>query len=162
MSGFYLDANFLTLQFRHPAPQGPGSHLESWLDEVAERIAGERSVISALVMDETVYRLILGWLRDEGEADPLSAYRRNSRAVMKRFGKRLRNVWEAMESLRLDKLYRLIAPEQFLGSELDVPSNLAEQGWRDIAARMERDGSSSTIGMPVLSVRTSLAYLQEP
>jgi hypothetical protein len=55
-----------------------------------------------------------------------------------------------------------LTSEQLLDREPDVASNLTEQRRRDILALVERNRSSSTVGMPVLPVRSSLTRLNEP
>ena len=65
--------------------------------------SGDRSgVISALVLDELAYRLILAWLRDDGDPDPLSTYRADAGAVMKAMRRRLTAAWRAVDSLALE------------------------------------------------------------
>lgn len=59
-------------------------------------------VISALVIDELAYRLILAWLRDDGDGDPLSTYRTDARTVMRAMRRRLAATWRAVDSLSLE------------------------------------------------------------
>lgn len=59
-------------------------------------------VISGLVIDELAYRLILAWLRDDGNADPLSTYRANAPAVTHEMRRRLAKTWRAVDSLSLE------------------------------------------------------------
>jgi predicted nucleic acid-binding protein len=59
-------------------------------------------VISGLVIDELAYRLILAWLRDDGESYPLSTYRTDARAVMHAMRRRLATTWRAVDSLSLE------------------------------------------------------------
>ncbi len=77
LSRCYLDTNFLYahLRSRRGATVGPTA---SWRALVTAEMA-DGAVISALMLDELAYRLVLAWLRDDGERDPLSAYRRRPR-----------------------------------------------------------------------------------
>lgn len=59
-------------------------------------------MISGLVLDELAYRLILAWLRDDGEADPLSAYRSDPGSTMRAMKRRLAATWRAVDSLSLE------------------------------------------------------------
>lgn len=59
-------------------------------------------VISGLVIDEIAYRLILAWLRDDGDGDPLSTYRADAQAVMHTMRRRLATTWRAVDSLSLE------------------------------------------------------------
>lgn len=59
-------------------------------------------VISALVLDELAYRLVLAWLRDDGHADPLSTYRADARKAMRATRRRLTATWHAVDSLGLE------------------------------------------------------------
>ena len=62
----------------------------------------DAGVISALVLDELAYRLVLAWLRDDGDGDPLTTYRANPRAVMQAVRSRLTSAWRAVDSLALE------------------------------------------------------------
>ena len=59
-------------------------------------------VISALVLDELAYRLVLAWLRDDGDRDPLSTYRADAGAAMRSARRRLTATWRALDSLSLE------------------------------------------------------------
>lgn len=59
-------------------------------------------VISALVLDELAYRLVLAWLRDDGDGDPLSTYRADAAAAMRSARRRLKATWRAVDSLSLE------------------------------------------------------------
>jgi predicted nucleic acid-binding protein len=59
-------------------------------------------VISGLVIDELACRLILAWLRDDGDGDPLSTYRADAQAVMHTMRRRLATTWRAVDSLSLE------------------------------------------------------------
>jgi predicted nucleic acid-binding protein len=59
-------------------------------------------VISGLVFDELAYRLVLAWLRDDGDSDPLSTYREDAGSTMKAVRRRLTAAWRAVDSLSLE------------------------------------------------------------
>ena len=59
-------------------------------------------MISGLVLDELAYRLVLGWLRDDGDDDPLSTYRADPGAAMRAMRRRLAAAWRAVDSLSLE------------------------------------------------------------
>lgn len=59
-------------------------------------------MISALVLDELAYRLILAWLREDGVADPLTKYRTEPHATMRAVRRRLIKTWTAVDSLALE------------------------------------------------------------
>jgi predicted nucleic acid-binding protein len=59
-------------------------------------------VISGLVLDELAYRLVLAWLRDDGDDDPLSTYRTDTRKAMRAARRRLTAAWRAVDSLALE------------------------------------------------------------
>ncbi len=99
MSRCYLDTNFLYahLRSKRGGVLGP---VEEWRAQVLEEM--EVGVISALVIDELAHRLLLAWLRDDGEADPLSAYRADAAAAMRGARRRLGAAWRAIDSLGLE------------------------------------------------------------
>ena len=100
MSRCYLDTNFLYAHLRSgrrtPRP------VAAWRARVVSEITDSAGVISALVLDELAYRLVLAWLRDDGDSDPLSAYRRDTRNVMRAVRSRLSMTWDAIDSLSLE------------------------------------------------------------
>lgn len=100
MSRCYLDTNFVYahLRSRRGGTLGP---VEAWRTRVLSEMDGD-GVISALVIDELAYRLILAWLRDDGDSDPLSTYRADARAVMRPMRRRLATTWRAVDSLSLE------------------------------------------------------------
>lgn len=100
MSRCYLDTNFLYahLRSRRGRTLGP---VEAWRARVLEEIDGGTGVISALVLDELAYRLVLAWLRDDGDADPLTTYRASPRDAMRAARRRLAATWRAVDSLGL-------------------------------------------------------------
>lgn len=59
-------------------------------------------VISGLVVDELAYRLVLAWLRDDGDSNPLSTYRADARKAMRAARRRLTATWRAVDSLSLE------------------------------------------------------------
>lgn len=60
-------------------------------------------VISGLVLDELAYRLVLAWLRDDGDSDPLSTFRADPRKAMQTARRRLTATWHAIDSLSLEQ-----------------------------------------------------------
>lgn len=65
-------------------------------------LAGDTAVISALVIDELLYRMLLAWLSDDGNPDPLPAYRRNRALITKTMRPRLTRLWKALDRLNLE------------------------------------------------------------
>ncbi len=100
MSRCYLDTNFIYahLRSKRGGTLGP---VEAWRARVLNEMNGD-GVISALVVDELAYRLILAWLRDDGDGDPLTTYRTDARTVMQAMRKRLAATWRAVDSLSLE------------------------------------------------------------
>ncbi len=99
MSRCYLDTNFL---YAHLRSRAGTDAVEVWRHAVSTQVATDGGVISALVLDELAYRLILAWLRDDGVADPLSSYRAAPQATMRAVRERLAATWQAVESLSLE------------------------------------------------------------
>lgn len=97
MTRCYLDTNFLYLHFDPIGRTDPG--FGHWRAEVVEEKGEDHLVISALVIDELAYRLIIAWFRQDGERDPLSAYRADSAGAMRRMQGRLRRVWSAVDTI---------------------------------------------------------------
>jgi predicted nucleic acid-binding protein len=100
LSRCYLDTNFLYahLRSKRGAALGP---VEAWRTRVL-RETDDGGVISGLVLDELAYRLVLAWLRDDGDSDPLSTYRSDARSVMRTVRRRLTAAWRAVDSLTLE------------------------------------------------------------
>jgi predicted nucleic acid-binding protein len=100
LSRCYLDTNFIYahLRSKRGGTLGP---VEVWRARVLDEMDGD-GVISALVIDELAYRLILAWLRDDGDGDPLSTYRADARTVMQAMRRRLATTWKAVDSLSLE------------------------------------------------------------
>jgi predicted nucleic acid-binding protein len=101
VSRCYLDTNFLYTHLRSKPSSAPDP-IETWRRSVLAELASDGGVISALVLDELAYRLILAWLRDDGVEDPLSRYRAEPQATMRTMARRLTATWRAVESLSLE------------------------------------------------------------
>lgn len=101
MSRCYLDTNFLYVHLRSNANAAP-SPVEDWRSTVLAQVTTDGGVISALVLDELAYRLILAWLREDGVTDPLSAYRAQPQKTMRAVRRRLASTWQAVDSLALE------------------------------------------------------------
>lgn len=99
MSRCYLDTNFLYAHLRSKRGGVPGP-VEGWRARVLDE--ADAGVLSGLVFDELAYRLVLAWLRDDGEPDPLSAYRADAGAAMRAARRRLGAAWRAIDSLGLE------------------------------------------------------------
>lgn len=57
---------------------------------------------SAASSSTSAYRLVLAWLRDDGDGDPLSTYRADARKAMQASRRRLAAAWRAVDSLSLE------------------------------------------------------------
>ncbi len=101
MSRCYLDTNFLYTHLRSK-PSSATDPIETWRQLVLAELTNDGGVISALVLDELAYRLILAWLRDDGVEDPLSRYRAEPQLTMRTVARRLTATWRAVESLSLE------------------------------------------------------------
>jgi predicted nucleic acid-binding protein len=101
LSRCYLDTNFIYAHLRSERGRTLGP-VEDWRARVLDEIGDGAGVISALVLDELAYRLVLAWLRDDGDGDPLSTYRVNSRETMRAMRRRLTAAWGAVDSLGLE------------------------------------------------------------
>ena len=66
---------------------------------VDQELGSDSGVISGLVLDELAYRSVLAWLRDAGDKDPISTFRRSTSVVMRRMRIRLDRVWTAIDAL---------------------------------------------------------------
>ncbi len=100
MSRCYLDTNFIYAHLRSKRG-GTLGQVEAWRARVLNEMDGD-GVISGLVIDELAYRLILAWRRDDGDGDPLSTYRTDSREVMQAMRRRLATTWRAVDALSLE------------------------------------------------------------
>ncbi len=101
MSRCYLDTNFIYAHLRAKRDTTL-EQVESWRTRVLSEIDQASGVVSGLVMDEVAYRLILAWLRDDGDADPHSSYRADARKAMRATRRRLRATWRSIDSLALE------------------------------------------------------------
>lgn len=101
MSRCYLDTNFLYahLRAKRGATLGP---VEAWRARALSEMQDGGGVISGLVFDELAYRLVLAWLRDDGDDDPLSTYRAEPRKAMQASRRRLAATWRAVDALPLE------------------------------------------------------------
>jgi predicted nucleic acid-binding protein len=101
LSRCYLDTNFIYVHLRSKrgATLGP---IETWRTRVLSEMDDGGGVISAHVLDELAYRLVLAWLRDGGDSDPLSTYRADPRSAMRAARRRLTAAWRAVDSLSLE------------------------------------------------------------
>ena len=135
MSRCYRDTNFVYahLRSKRGGTLGP---VEAWRTRVLSEMEGD-GVISALVIDELAYRLILAWLRDDGDSDPLSTYRADARAVMHAMRRRLATTWRAVDSLSLELQpteYSVIARAKSLMSRPGLPPRDAFHAAHALAA----------------------------
>jgi predicted nucleic acid-binding protein len=101
LSRCYLDTSFIYahLRAKRGATLGP---VEAWRARVLGEMDNGGGVISGLVLDELAYRLVLAWLRDDGDDDPLSTYRADARKAMRAARRRLTATWRAVDSLALE------------------------------------------------------------
>lgn len=101
MSRYYLDTNFVYAHLRTPSSTA-SKQIERWRESVATQVETDGGVISALVLDELAYRLILAWLRDDGVEDPLTRYRAEPQSTMRAMRERLTATWRALDVLALE------------------------------------------------------------
>jgi predicted nucleic acid-binding protein len=101
LSRCYLDTNFVYAHLRSKR-RGALGPVEAWRARVLGQMDSGGGVISGLVLDELAYRLILAWLRDDGDSDPLSTYRANAGSAMRAVRRRLTAAWRAVDSLPLE------------------------------------------------------------
>jgi predicted nucleic acid-binding protein len=101
LSRCYLDTNFIYahLRSKRGAALGP---VETWRARVLNELDSGGGVISGLILDELAYRLVLAWLRDDGDSDPLSTYRADAGSAMRAVRRRLTAAWRAVDSLSLE------------------------------------------------------------
>jgi len=100
LSRCYLDTNFLYVHLRSRA--SAATPIEEWRRSVVSHVAADGGVISALVLDELAYRLILAWLREDGVTDPLANYRAEPQTTMRAVRRRLTRTWRAVDALALE------------------------------------------------------------
>lgn len=101
MSRGYLDANYLYAHLRQPRGT-PDPRVTEWRQRVLNETKGHGAVISALVIDELLYRMFLAWLGDDGHRDPLSFYRKNPAEVARSMSVRVEVLWNALDALHLE------------------------------------------------------------
>ena len=101
MSRGYLDANYLYVHLRQPR-RAPDPRVAEWRRRLLAELGDDAAVISGLVLDELLYRMILAWLGDDGDPDPLSTYRRDAAQVAKSMKPRLTRMWKAIDRLNLE------------------------------------------------------------
>lgn len=101
MTRCYVDTNFVYAHLRDPG-RSSGAAVRDWRDRVLDEMADDSGVISALVIDELAYRLVLAWLADDGVRDPLSTYRRQPAHAMRMVRSRLEDVWSSIDGLGLE------------------------------------------------------------
>jgi predicted nucleic acid-binding protein len=101
VSRCYLDANYLYVHLRQPR-RAPDPRVVDWRRRLVAELAGDPAVISALVIDELLYRMLLAWLGDDGNPDPLSTYRRDPGAITRTMRPRLTRLWKALDRLTLE------------------------------------------------------------
>lgn len=101
MSRCYLDTNFIYahLRAKRGGTLGP---VEAWRVRVLSEMDDGGGVISALVLDELAYRLVLAWLRDDGDDDPLSTFRKDTEVAMRSVRSRLASTWRSVDFLALE------------------------------------------------------------
>ena len=98
MTRCYIDTNFLFAYSRR-ASQDPDQRLDRWRRLVDQELGADPGVISGLVLDELAYRAVLAWLRDAGDTDPMSTFRKSAPTVMRRMRGRLRRLWKAIDEM---------------------------------------------------------------
>ena len=101
MTRCYLDANYLYVHLRQPR-RASDPRVTEWRQRVLDELADDAPVISALVVDELLYRMLLAWLGDDGEVDPLSTYRRQAAEITRSMKPRLGRMWKALDRLNLE------------------------------------------------------------
>jgi predicted nucleic acid-binding protein len=102
VSRCYLDTNFLYSHLRSPRTEAEAQVVAGWRTRVLAEVTVDGGVISALVLDELAYRLVLAWLREDGERDPLAKFRADSGGVMRAMRARLARIWQSLDSLSLE------------------------------------------------------------
>ena len=96
-------ANFLLSHLRQDA-KNADPRVAQWREAVINEMGPDRASISALVLDEVVYRSVVTWLRELGDKDPVGTYRRSTRQSMERTRSNLRTLWGAIDALDLEIL----------------------------------------------------------
>lgn len=101
MTRVYLDTNYLFGLVR-PGTKEREADYRAWRERVEAEIGADPPLISDLVADELAYRLVLAWLRDFGDQQPLTTFRRSTSAVMRRMRAKLSALWKGLDALDLD------------------------------------------------------------
>ncbi len=101
MSRVYLDTNFLFGLVRQDE-RASDPTFTAWRERVEAETGSDPPVVSALVVDELAYRLVLAWLHDSGDKNPLTTFRQSPATVMKRMRSRLAKLWKALDDIGLD------------------------------------------------------------
>jgi predicted nucleic acid-binding protein len=96
-----LDTNFLFGLLRQ-VDDGGGTDFVDWRQRVQVELESDPPLISGLVIDELTHRLVLAWLRDGGDSDPLTTFRRSTATVMRRMRRHLSSLWTAIDQLDAD------------------------------------------------------------
>jgi predicted nucleic acid-binding protein len=101
MARCYIDTSYLYLHLREPQASADPA-VTAWRDSVALELGDDAGVVSGLVLDELAHRLIIAWLRDDGDGDPLTTFRRSAPAVLGRMHTRLGRLWKSIDTLGLE------------------------------------------------------------
>ena len=94
MTGSYVDTTFVYAVVRGEVPAPHAATVDAWIEQTREH---RPLSWSALVVDEVAYRLALGFLRDAGVADPLTAFRQDASTSMRQIRGRLADVWARLD-----------------------------------------------------------------
>jgi predicted nucleic acid-binding protein len=103
----YLDTPYLYLHFSTSVTSD--TRFAAWKEAVVDAVGNDAMVISALAVDELAYRLILGWLRDDNDPDPLTTCRRAPAETTRSMGQRLRKLWDGLDALHLETAVATLA-----------------------------------------------------
>jgi len=139
VSRCYVDTNFIYahLRAKRGATLGP---VETWRARALSEMEDGGGVISGLVLDELAYRLVLAWLRDDGDDDPLSTYRADPRKSMRASRRRLTAAWRAIDALPLELQptdHAVVAGARSLMSQPGLPPRDALHAAHAIEANCE-------------------------
>ena len=98
MARCYIDTSFLYVHLRE-SEAGANPAVTAWRDSVALELGDDTGVVSGLVLEEVAHHMILAWLRDDGDGDAVSTFRRSTSAVLGRMHSRLGRLWTAIDTL---------------------------------------------------------------
>lgn len=151
MSRCYLDTNFLYahLRSKRGGTLGP---VEAWRARVLDELGDGAGVISGLVLDELAYRLVLAWLRDDGDGDPLSTFRADARSTMQTMRRRLSAAWRAVDSLPLELQpteHSVVAEAKVLMARPGLPPRDAFHAAHALVSRCDLIATSDPDFVPV-------------